>query len=141
MKGQDLYFFTVASEGVTPMIVNASYGRTSNVFCIYAGIIGDETYKPGNDAYNIGRIGYITGHEIGHAFDAEGAQYNEAGDMIQWMTEEDVQYFNQVQQKCINLFDNYSVSYDKPTKTIYYADGKKELAENMADFSAAEISV
>ncbi|MBQ7200329.1 MAG: hypothetical protein IJS24_03035 [Eubacterium sp.] len=141
MKGQDLYFFTVASEGVTPMIVNASYGRTSNVFCIYAGIIGDETYKPGNDAYNIGRIGYITGHEIGHAFDAEGAKYNEAGDMIQWMTEEDVQYFNQVQQKCINLFDNYSVSYDKPTKTIYYADGKKELAENMADFSAAEISV
>ncbi len=141
LKGQDLYFFTVASAGLSPMTVNAMYANTSNVFCIFAGIIGEESYKKGDDVYNLGRIGYVSGHEIGHAFDAEGATYDENGEKNQWMSAEDVQHFNEIQAKCIKLFDQYSMYYDKATKTIYYADGEKELAENMADFSAAEVCV
>ena len=141
LTGQNLYFFTAASQGMTPMTVNASYANTSNVFCIYAGIIGEETYKPGNDVFNLGRIGYVSGHEIGHAFDADGATFDENGEPKQWMSAEDVQHFKEVQAKCIKLFDQYSAFYDKATKTIYYADGEKELGENMADFSAAEVAV
>ena len=140
LKGQDNYFFTMESAGHTPMDMNASYAATSNVFCIFAGIIGDETYKQGNEVFNLGRIGYVIGHEIGHAFDANGANFDENGEYVQWMTDEDVRYFNEIQQKCIKLFDQYSAFYDKTTGTIYYANGEKELSENMADFSSAEVT-
>ena len=141
LKGEDLFFFVMRNGGATPMECNSLYEKSSNTFAIGAGYIGTETYKEGDDIYNLGRMGYTVGHEIGHGFDSEGANYNFEGERKPWMTDEDIQRFNLIQLKYAKLFDQYSAYYDKATETIYYADGQKELRENMADLSAAEMIV
>ena len=139
INGPDLLWFSNQTLGVTPMSANAVYTKFANCFFIMAGIVGEETYKEGDDAYNIGRMGYVSGHEIGHAFDSEGCKYDENGENNAWMTAADVEVFNSKQAKCIKQFDQFTAYYDKVNKQIYYANGTLELTENMADISSIEV--
>ena len=41
------------------------------------------------------RIGMVIGHEISHAFDSTGAQYDKDGNMNLWWTQEDWKAFNE----------------------------------------------
>ena len=137
----DFVFFAQTCLGMTPMTVNAVYYKPINKFVIFSGVLGDETYKAGEDVYNISRIGYIVGHEIGHGFDSEGSQYDKNGDMIPWMTESDTATYESLKKKIAKAFDQYSVYYNKANETIYYANGEFELPENMADLSSIEITL
>ena len=74
----------------TPQDVNASYNPQMNEIVFPAAILQapffDET---ADDAANYGGIGMVIGHEISHAFDDRGSQYDGDGNLRDWWTAED----------------------------------------------------
>ena len=90
--------------GVTD--VNAYYNPTDNSINIIAGILGDPFYSPEmSEEEKLAGIGMVIGHEISHAFDTSGAQYDENGALADWWTQEDMQAFNDRAEKLIECYD------------------------------------
>ena len=65
-----------------PQDVNAYYNPGTNEICFPAGILQPPFFDPEADsALNYGGIGAVIGHEIGHGFDDQGAQYDGEGNL------------------------------------------------------------
>lgn len=47
---------------------------------------------------NYGGIGSVIGHEISHAFDANGAKYDAVGNLVNWWVAEDYKKFKKRQE-------------------------------------------
>ena len=73
-----------------PQTVNAYYNPGTNEICFPAGILQKPFFSPDAEAAeNYGGIGAVIGHEIGHGFDDQGAQYDGAGNLNDWWTADD----------------------------------------------------
>lgn len=73
-----------------PQTVNAFYDQSGNSINILAGILGGAFYTPGGAREaNLAGIGTVIGHEITHAFDENGSQFDAQGNMVSWWTDED----------------------------------------------------
>ena len=85
-----------------------------------------------NSSYyqNLGSIGMIIAHEITHAFDSNGSQFDEKGNMNNWWTRKDIKNFNKLKKKVINYYDKYEVLDG------IHINGKKTVNENIADLGA-----
>lgn len=115
-----------------PQTVNAFYVPTENAIIIPAGIIQGHFYDPNaSKETNLGGIGVIIGHEISHAFDNTGAQYDSDGNLKNWWTDEDYQKFTKRIQKVV---DFYSQIEAIPGEKI---DGSTTVGENIADIGGA----
>lgn len=78
----------------TPQTVNAFYDAGDNSINIPAGILGGIFYDPQAPVEtNMGGIGMIIAHEITHAFDDFGSQYDEMGNFANWWTDADYKAF------------------------------------------------
>lgn len=74
--------------------VNAFYDPAANGIYIIAGILGGDFYDADMPfEEKLGGIGAVVGHEISHAFDTNGAQYDKDGNVNDWWSEEDYQAF------------------------------------------------
>lgn len=93
-----------------PQEVNAYYNPSKNEFNLLAGILQPPYFNPhANSAVNYGAIGAIIGHEMTHAFDDEGAQFDGQGNLHNWWTQEDLTKFK-VATACIaNQFSQFKV--------------------------------
>ena len=115
---------------MTPQTVNAYYNPGNNEIVFPAAILQSPFYDPeGDDAKNLGGIGYVIAHEISHAFDANGALYDEYGNYNVWWTEEELAKYNELSQSIINYYENYEVAGMK-------VNGSLTLSENIADLGA-----
>ncbi len=107
---------------MNPLLVNAYYDPSSNTFNMPMGILQypffDESLK---EYENLGSVGVVVGHEIGHAFDDNGAKFNENGVLEDWMTPEDIATFARLGSVLIAQYD--AVGHN----------GKLTLGENIAD--------
>lgn len=111
-----------------PQTVNAFYSATENSIIIPGGIIQGHFYDVNTPKeVNLGGIGVIIGHEISHAFDNTGAQYDSDGNLNNWWTEEDYKEFMQKTQKVANF---YSQIEAMPGEKL---DGNLTVGENIAD--------
>ncbi|XP_024082205.1 neprilysin-1 isoform X1 [Cimex lectularius] len=110
-----------------PMEVNAFYGRESNAIAIPAGILQAPFYYLGLESLNYGAIGTILGHELTHAFDIEGKDYDSNGLKISWWDEVMMKEYNKRAQCFVNQYSKFSVSKDNRL------NGSLTLAENIAD--------
>ena len=73
-----------------PQTVNAYYNPGTNEICFPAGILQKPFFAPTpTPAENYGGIGAVIGHEIGHGFDDQGAQYDGDGNLNDWWTADD----------------------------------------------------
>ncbi len=77
-------------------------------------------------ATNFGGIGTVIAHEVSHAFDNNGAKFDEFGNMKNWWTKDDYAEFKKRTQAEIDLFDG--IQYG-PVKL----NGKQIVSENIAD--------
>ena len=91
-----------------PQDVNAYYYPLDNSINIPSGILGGIFY---NDTLTreekLGHIGIMIGHEISHAFDTSGRQYDEQGNLRNWWTEEDYRLFHARAQKLVDYYNGF----------------------------------
>jgi putative endopeptidase len=80
--------------GMTPPTVNAYYSPEMNDINFPAGVLQPPLYDPQeDDAPNYGNTGGTIGHELTHAFDDEGRQFDAQGNLKDWWTPEDAKGF------------------------------------------------
>jgi endothelin-converting enzyme/putative endopeptidase len=82
--------------GMTPPTVNAYYNPQMNDINFPAGVLQPPLYDPKlDDAPNYGNTGSTIGHELTHAFDDEGRQFDAQGNLKDWWTEADAKAFEE----------------------------------------------
>jgi endothelin-converting enzyme/putative endopeptidase len=82
--------------GMTPPTVNAYFNPQMNDINFPAGVLQPPLYDPKeDDAPNYGNTGATIGHELTHAFDDEGRQFDAKGNLRDWWTPADAQGFEQ----------------------------------------------
>lgn len=115
----------------TVFTVNAAYRRESNSIEVCAAILQAPFYDP-DASYeeNLGGIGFALAHEITHAFDDGGANYDEYGNINNWWTDEDKAAFQALCQEAIEFFDGVECAPG------IACDGTYTLSENIADMGA-----
>lgn len=108
-------------------MVNAYYSPDSNTIVFPAAILQAPFYSlEQNSSQNYGGIGAVIAHEISHAFDNNGAQFDEKGNLNKWWIDEDYQAFEAKQEEMIAQFDGLETEAGK-------ANGKLIVSENIAD--------
>ena len=121
--------------GMTPHTVNAYYNPTMNEIVFPAAILQKPFFNvKADDAINYGGIGAVIGHEISHAFDDQGSQFDGDGNLKNWWTDEDRASFNALKGMLIEQYSNYE---PLPGKKV---NGELTQGENIADLSGLEIS-
>lgn len=108
-------------------MVNAYYSPDSNTIVFPAAILQAPFYSlKQSSSQNYGGIGAVIAHEISHAFDNNGAQFDKEGNLNKWWTDEDYAAFEKKQQEMIDEFDGLDTEAGK-------ANGKLIVSENIAD--------
>jgi putative endopeptidase len=80
--------------GMTPPTVNAYFNPQMNDINFPAGVLQPPLYDPKiDDAPNYGNTGATIGHELTHAFDDEGRQFDAKGNLRDWWTPADAKGF------------------------------------------------
>ena len=80
--------------GMTPPTVNAYFNPQMNDINFPAGVLQPPLYDPSlDDAPNYGNTGATIGHELTHAFDDEGRQFDAGGNLRDWWTPADAKGF------------------------------------------------
>ncbi len=107
--------------------VNAYYHPFKNIIVFPAAILQAPFYSlKQTSSENYGGIGAVIAHEISHAFDNNGALFDEYGNLNNWWTEADLAHFKQLAQKMIAEFDGLPFAGQK-------VNGKLTVSENIAD--------
>ncbi len=113
-----------------PWSIASSYEPDYNGFIITAGSLKPPFYFPGgDDALNYGAIGTLIGHELSHALDNLGKNYDVHGVKRTWWTEADSIRFNQKISPLIRQYDDYKVLDSIPL------NGATTVGETMADLT------
>jgi len=121
--------------GMTPPTVNAYYNPQLNEIVFPAGILQPPFFSPpADDAVNYGGMGSVIGHEMGHGFDDQGAQYDPQGNLKNWWSAEDLEKFKQRTTLISNQYDAYTV-----LDTVH-VNGRLTLGENAADIGGLSVA-
>lgn len=111
--------------------VNAAYEPNTNCIYIPAGILSAPMYDSGEGKEKtMAKLGYTIAHEISHAFDDAGSQYDAQGNMSDWWTAEDKLAFDKVCNEIRNYYDGYEAYSGIAT------NGGTTVGENFADICA-----
>jgi len=113
---------------MTPPTVNAYYDPQKNDINFPAGILQPPLFSAKSDAApNYGNTGGTMGHELTHAFDDEGSQFDEKGNLRNWWTEADRKAFEQRAQCVVDQYSGYTIVDD------IKINGKLTNGEDLAD--------
>ena len=133
-----LYFYGRLNQNVNHdlwiddvVVVNSYYRPSENSINIIAGILGGDFYND-DMTYEekLGGIGMVIGHEISHAFDTNGAQFDAKGNMLNWWTEDDYAKFKARADRLIKYFSTMKV--DDSGKNY---NGELVQTESIADMA------
>ncbi|TSD67291.1 M13 family metallopeptidase [Inquilinus sp. KBS0705] len=121
--------------GTTPSTVTAYYNPSANEIVFPAGILQYPYFDfTADDAINYGGIGMVIGHEMTHAFDDQGAQFDKDGNVKNWWTKEDYKKFKEKTAQLANLYSSFTV-----LDTVH-VKGPLTLGENTADNGGVAIA-
>jgi len=123
-----------------PYETGCFYYAGSNKIYIYAGTLFDFEYND-DAAYRFATLGRTIAHEMTHAYDMVGKEYDMTGERITWLKKmfsglmfcDDNR--DKVYQSLIHQFNNYSY-HDS-----LFVNGNKTLQENYADLGGVEVSI
>ncbi len=87
-------------------VCNAYYDQTKNTVVILAGIMLPPLYSEDmGKEEKLAALGTIIGHELSHAFDTTGAQYDKDGNLATWWTDQDYQLFKERTQSVVQYLN------------------------------------
>ncbi len=99
--------------GMTPPTVNAYFNPQMNDINFPAGVLQPPLYDPKmDDAPNYGNTGATIGHELTHAFDDRGRQFDAQGNLKDWWTKDDAKNFTDRAQCIVDQYAQYTVVDD-----------------------------
>ncbi|XP_064929777.1 endothelin-converting enzyme 2 isoform X4 [Columba livia] len=112
---------------MTPQTVNAYYLPTKNGIVFPAGILQAPFYARNHPkALNFGGIGVVMGHELTHAFDDQGREYDKEGNLRPWWQNSSLEAFKNRTACMTEQYGRYTVHHEK-------VNGRQTLGENIAD--------
>lgn len=121
----------VWAANIGPQTINAFYNPTNNSISILSGFMNGIVYQPEyKDEQLLATVGMIMGHEITHAFDQTGSQFDKDGNLNTWWTKEDSKNFAEKTSKVIDYFSTIEVFPGR------FLDGAFTLGENVADLGS-----
>jgi len=121
--------------GMLPQEVNAYYSPTNNEIVFPAAILQPPYFDYQADpAVNYGGIGSTIGHEITHAFDQSGSQFDAQGNLSNWWTPEDSERFAALTAEVAAQYDQVEVLPG------LFVDGNLTIGENIADMGGLQIA-
>lgn len=107
--------------GMTPQMVNAYYTPTKNQIVFPAGILQSPFYNSNYPtSLNYGAMGVVMGHELTHAFDDQGREYDQFGNINRWWGNKSIEQFN----KKTECFEKQYSKYKLNGRTV---NGKQTL--------------
>jgi len=119
-----------------PQTVNAYYNPGTNEICFPAGILQKPFFSIDADpAENYGGIGSVIGHEIGHGFDDQGAQYDGQGNLNDWWTADDKAAFEVKSKALVEQYDGFSPR----ALPDEHVNGALTVGENIGDLGGLTI--
>lgn len=105
-----------------PLTVNAYYSPSYNQVVFPIGILQPPFYdKDAPEEVNLGAIGAVIGHELGHAIDNHGNNFDADGKLRSWMGKEDKRKFDDRVNPLISQFEKIG------------HNGRLTLGENIGD--------
>ena len=108
-------------------MVNAYYSPTNNQIVFPAAILQKPYYSlDQTPSENFGGIGAVIAHEVSHAFDNNGAKFDETGSLNNWWLDSDLEAFKQKAKDMIALFDGVETGFGP-------CNGELTVSENIAD--------
>lgn len=108
-------------------LVNAYYDPQQNQIVFPAAILQEPFYSLAqSSSANYGGIGAVIAHEISHAFDTNGASFDEFGSLNNWWTDKDYESFKVRTNQIVAQFDGLD-SYGAKV------NGHLTVSENVAD--------
>jgi endothelin-converting enzyme/putative endopeptidase len=121
--------------GMTPPTVNAYFNPQMNDINFPAGVLQPPLYDPKeDDAPNYGNTGATIGHELTHAFDDEGRQFDAKGNLRDWWTGADAKGFED-RINCIrDQYAGYTIVDD------IHINSKLTSGEDVADIGGTLIA-
>ena len=132
---------------MNPQTVNAYYEPSMNVIVFPAAILQPPFFNPDSeDAANYGGIGAVIGHEIGHGFDDQGAQYDGDGVLNDWWTADDKANFEKRTKALIEQYNAFVPTQldekyaDEPDKAPH-VNGALTIGENIGDLGGVNIAL
>jgi endothelin-converting enzyme/putative endopeptidase len=121
---------------MTPPTVNAYYSAQTNDIYFPAGILQPPLYDPKMDAApNYGNTGSTIGHELTHAFDDEGRQFDAKGNLKNWWAPKDEKAFNERVQCVVDQYGKYTVIDD------IKINSRLTLGEDLADLGGTLLAL
>ena len=113
--------------GMTPSTINAYYTPLKNQIVFPAGILQAPFFSMNRpESLNFGAMGVVMGHELSHAFDDQGRQYDADGNMRNWWKNNTLEAYKE-KIKCIEQeYGNFTVNGE-------HINGLQTLGENIAD--------
>jgi len=113
---------------MTPPTVDAYFDPQMNDINFPAGVLQPPLYDARlDDAPNYGNTGGTIGHELTHAFDDEGRQYDAAGNLRNWWSDEDAKKFKERTECIVDQYAQYVVVDD------IHINSRLTLGEDVAD--------
>lgn len=118
-----------------PSTVNAYYAPNSNEMVFPAAILQPPLFDAAaDDASNYGAIGTVMGHEIVHAFDDQGRNFDAGGNLRDWWLSSDAEGFKSKAAVLVSQYNNY-IAVDS-----LYVNGQLTLGENIADLGGVSVA-
>ena len=124
---------TIIDYEIDYSVQNAFYNCEMNCLVILPQFISEGMF-PADDEYTQYAVATVFAHEMTHGFDARGAKYDKQGYLTDWWSPESKAKFEAKQQEMIALYNRMEAYPGQP------ADGKKTLAENMADYGGMTLA-
>ncbi len=120
---------------IPPQTVNAFYNPTANEIIFPAAFLQPPYFDYQADpASNFGGLGFVIGHEITHAFDLQGSQFDADGNLRNWWTDADQAAFDELNRR---VADQYNAIEVLPGINI---DGQYTVTENVADLGGVQVA-
>ena len=118
---------------MSAMTVNAQY-LPCNTINVTVAIMQKPMFDPkDSDAANLGRLGAVMAHEIGHAFDSNCIKFNPDGILDpDWINETDRKVLEERADKLADYYSKFTIM------EVYHVKGEKTNGENYADLGAVE---